>query len=442
MSNSVQTNTLDRRNYIISLTTIGVFFFIFGAVTWLNAVLIPFLKIACTLKTDLEAYLVTFAFYIAYVVMAVPSAWVLKKTGFKRGISVGLVLMALGALIFIPAAYTRTYTLFLIGLFVMGTGLAIMQTASNPYVTILGPIESAAKRISIMGICNKMAGVITPLILGKVILEKINPIVESLKNMDATQQSATLDALAQRVIVPYLSIFGILIILAILLQYTTLPDIDTEHENEEVAAANASKTSVFQFPQLTLGAITLFFYVGVEVIAGDTIIRYGSYQGIPLTTARYLASYTLLSMVVGYILGIILTPKYIKQANALGISAILGFIFSILAILTSSMHVQTLFHLPFLSEALPFDLSASFIALLGFANAIMWPAIWPLAIDGLGRFTKIASSYLIMAIAGGALLPLLYGKLADLWNPGTAYWICIPSYLLIFYYAFFGHKLR
>jgi len=356
--------------------------------------------------------------------------------------SLGLVVMALGALIFIPAALTRTYGLFLTGLFVMGTGLALLQTAVNPYVTILGPIESAAKRISIMGICNKMAGVIAPLILGAVILQDINPFVESLKPMDAISRSLALDSLAHRAIIPYLFIFGMLVLLAILLQYTSLPDIDTEHENEAVAAANANKTSVFQFPQLTLGVITLFFYVGVEVIAADTIIRYGNSQGIPLGSARLLASYTLLSMVVGYILGIILIPKFIKQGTALGISAILGFFFSLAAIFTSTLHVQTYFHLPLIQTALPFDLSVAFIALLGFANAIMWPAIWPLAIEGLGRFTKIASSLMIMAIAGGALMSLLFGIIAGAWGYNQAYWICVPSYLLISYYAFFGHKLR
>ena len=199
---------------------------------------------------------------------------------------------------------------------------------------------------------------------------------------------------------------------------------------------------MFQFPQLTLGVITLFFYVGVEVIAGDTIIPYGFSQGIPLASAKVFTSYTLLAMVVGYILGIILIPKYVKQQNALGVSAVLGLIFSFFAIITGPMHMQTYFHLPGIDFALPFDLSVAFIALLGFANAIMWPAIWPLAIDGLGRFTKTAASLLIMAIAGGATLPLLYGKLADVWSPHMAYWLCVPSYLIIFYYAFFGHKLR
>jgi MFS transporter, FHS family, L-fucose permease len=442
MSQNPSTAALSKKDYVFSITIIGIFFFIFGAVTWLNAVLIPYLKIACELHSDLEAYLVTFSFYIAYVVMAIPSSWVLRKTGFKGGISVGLYIMALGALIFIPAAMTRTYGLFLTGLFVMGTGLTIMQTASNPYVTILGPIESAAKRISIMGICNKMAGVIAPLILGAIILKDVSAFQESLKDMDLAQKAAALDSLAGRVIVPYVFIFAILVGLALLLRYAHLPDVDTEHEDDAVAAANAGKTNIFQFPHLVLGMITLFFYVGVEVIAADTINRYGNAQGIPLESARVFASYTLLFMVIGYIIGIISIPKYLKQKNALGISAILGFIFSLMAIFTGPMHIQSYFHLPGLSMALPFDLSVLFVALLGLANAIMWPAIWPLAIDGLGRFTKIASSMLIMAIAGGAVLPLIFGKLFDAWAPHLAYWICIPSYLLICYYAFFGHKIR
>ena len=155
----------EKPNYTPQIVIIGILFFIFGFVTWLNSTLIPYLQIACELKTS-EAVLVTFAFYISYAVMAFPSSWVLKQTGFKKGMMWGLVLMAIGALIFIPAANTRTYGLFLTGLFVIGTGLALLQTASNPYITILGPLESAAKRISVMGICNKGAGALAPLIMG------------------------------------------------------------------------------------------------------------------------------------------------------------------------------------------------------------------------------------------------------------------------------------
>jgi len=440
----IQDSQQNKGNYILSITIIGVFFFIFGFVTWLNSVLIPFLKIACQ-KNNFEAYFVAFAFYISYFVMAIPSSFVLHKTGFKNGMSLGLILMAVGALIFIPAAYSRTFGLFLTGLFVQGTGLAVLQTASNPYVTILGPLESGAKRISIMGICNKIAGVISPLILGAVVLKGMDRFDKTmLDSMDELQKAATLNALAGRIILPYVIMAVVLVILAVLLRFSALPDIDTDKEDETTAMANSSKHSVFQFPQLVLGVIALFFYVGVEVIAVDTIINYGKAQGFPFEISRFFASYTLAAMVLGYIIGIITIPRYIRQEKALMISALAGLVFGILAIATSGLHCQTTCTIGAgsLAMSLPFDLSVFFIALLGLANAIMWPAIWPLAIDGLGRFTKIGSSLLIMAIAGGALLPLLYGRLVDLFNAHSAYWITVPCYIIIFYYAVSGHKIR
>jgi len=402
---------------------IGSLFFIFGFVTWLNSVLIPYLRIACELN-NFESYLVAFAFYISYLVMAIPSAAVLKKTGFKKGMAVGLGVMAVGALIFIPAALSRTYVLFLLGLFVQGTGLAILQTASNPYITIVGPRESAAKRISIMGICNKVAGAIAPIVLGAIALKGADALKQRLLTMPAAQKAVELNALATRVIVPYIVIVCVLLLLAVLIYFSGLPEVDTEHEDEAVALANTNKTSVFQFPHLLSGVLTMFLYVGVEVMAGDTIISYGASQGIDLSTAKFFTTCTLVAMIIGYIIGIICIPKFIKQETALKASAVLGVIFSVVAILT---HGYT---------------SVLFIALLGLANSLMWPAIWPLAIADLGRFTKVGSSLLIMGIAGGALLPLLYGRLSDVFNPQQAYFILIPCYLFILYYAAIGSKIR
>jgi FHS family L-fucose permease-like MFS transporter len=402
---------------------IGALFFIFGFVTWLNSVLIPYLRIACELN-NFESYLVAFAFYIAYFVMAIPSAWVLRLTGFKKGMSVGLFVMAIGALIFIPAALSRTYTLFLIGLFVQGTGLAILQTASNPYVTIIGPRESAAKRISIMGICNKLAGAIAPIILGAVTLKNADLIKSRIAGMSEVQKATELDELASRVIIPYIAIVVVLVVLSVLLYFSGLQEIDTNREDDTVSIANVNKRNVLQFPHLLLGVLTIFLYVGVEVMAGDTIIAYGSSQGIPLSRAKFFTTFTLIAMIVGYIIGIIGIPKYFKQDRALQGCSILGMIFSIAAIFTQGYT------------------SVLFIALLGLANSLMWPAIWPLAIADLGRFTKIGSSLLIMAIAGGAVLPLLYGRMADILNSQQAYWIMVPCYLFIWYYAVAGHKLR
>lgn len=412
-----------KKTIVSPIAIIGALFFIFGFVTWMNGVLIPYLKIACQLN-NFEAYFVTFAFYIAYLVMAIPAAKVLKLCGFKNGMAVGLVIMAIGALMFIPAAISRTYILFLTGLFIQGTGLAVLQTASNPYITILGPAESAAKRISIMGICNKLAGAIAPVVLGTIALKNIDQLTIKLKTLSADQKIIELNQLATRVILPYTAIVIVLVLLALLIYFSGLPEIDTEHEDVSVAANNAGKDSIMQFPHLILGVVALFLYVGAEVLAGDSIISYGASQHIPLSTAKFFTTCTLMSMIIGYIIGIVCIPKYITQHKALVVSAILGTVFTICAISTSGY------------------VSVLCIALLGLANSLMWPAIWPLALAGLGRFTKIGSSLLVMGIAGGAVIPLLYGRLVDISTARTAYMILIPIYLFIAYFATSGYKKR
>jgi fucose permease len=440
MNSSTSSNAISKKDYIFSISIIGLFFFIFGFVTWLNGILIPFLRTACELN-DFQAYFVTFAFYVSYFVMALPSSAVLKKTGFKNGMSLGLWIMAAGAMIFVPAAMTRTFGLFLLGLFVEGTGLALLQTASNPYITIIGPPESAAKRISIMGIANKFAGVLAPIILASIILKDANILEQKLAQAaDAASKAVLLNELASRVIYPYIVMAVILVLLGLLLRFAHLPEVDTDAEDASSSESNLQKTSVWQFPHLI---ITFFFYVGVEVIAADTIIRYGQSLGIPMNSAKYFTSLTLLSMIIGYLLGIMLIPKYIRQVTALKICAILGVIFALAAIITPSHFT---FIIPFVDIVtfsplrLVLPLTVLFVALMGLANSLMWPALWPLTISGLGRFTKTASAMIIMAIAGGAVLPLLYGKLAVIFSTQTAYWICVPAYLIIMYYAFIGHK--
>ena len=409
-------------NYTIPIIIIGVLFFIFGFVTWLNATLIPYLRIACELTT-FQSFWVTFAFYISYFVMALPSSWVLKKTGFKNGMSVGLIIMALGALVFIPAALTREYGLFLAGLFVQGTGLAILQTASNPYVTILGPIESAAKRISIMGVANKFAGILSPIIFGAILLEGVDEITAQLDSMSELGRMLVLDDLAAKVIGPYIVMAIVLVVLAGLVRFSSLPDIEGEEEATDDTVTE--RTSIWQFPYLLLGVLSIFVYVGVEVIAVDTLIGYGNYLGFEFSEAKFFASFTLGGMILGYFVGIIFIPKYLSQANALKYFSILGVIFTIIATFTDGYT------------------SILAIAALGFANSIMWPAIWPLAIEGLGKFIKTGSAMLIMGIAGGALLPLLYGYLSDLGSvgPTQAYWIMVPCYLIILFFAVSGHKI-
>jgi FHS family L-fucose permease-like MFS transporter len=409
---------MKRRNQPILI--IGVLFFVFGFVTWLGSVLIPYLKIACQLN-NLASYLVAFSFYISYTVMAIPAAAVLRRTGYKKGMALGLLIMAAGALLFIPAAGIRSYQVFLTGLFIQGTGLAILQTAANPYITILGPLESAARRISIMGICNGIAGVLGPLIIGSVMLKDADVIREKVLRLPTLQKMAELERLAHRVVMPYGLITLALVLLSVWVYFSGLPELAADPTEGAVAEASG-KTHIFQFPHLLLGVLTLFLYVGVEVIAGDTIINYGASQGIPLSTAKFFTSCTLTSMLVGYLLGIVLIPKYLSQTTVLKISAGMGLLFVFLALSTKGIT------------------SVTFIALLGLANSLVWPSIWPLAIKGLGRFTPIGSSLLIIAIGGGALLPLLYGWVADLSTPQHAYWVVVPCYCFIGYYAVSGHK--
>lgn len=416
------------KNYINNIASpiviIGTLFFVFGFITWLSAVLVPYLKIACELN-NFQSYLVAFSFYIAYFFMSVPSGWLLEYTGYKKGMTLGLVIMAVGSLVFVPAALTRTYWLFLTGLFIQGAGMALLQTASNPYVTIIGPIESAAKRISIMGICNGVAGVLAPAILGFVTLQGADEIVEKVATMNLEEKTLQLNALASRVIIPYVLIMFSLLLLAVFLYYSNLPDIDADKENAIADEEETNKkTSIFQFPHLLLGVFTIFLYTGVEVIAGNTIISYGVYLNIPIATAKFFSSFTIFAMLVGYIIGIGTIPKYLQQKNALIVSAILGLIFALLALMTNGF------------------VSVMFVALLGLANSLMWPSIWPLAITELGRFTKIGSSMMVMAISGAAVLPLLYGRIADISTPKTAYFIVIPIYLWVLYYATYGHKIR
>ena len=407
----------------ITVGTIGLFFFIFGFVTWLNGILIPYLKISCELN-HFQSYLVAFSFYVAYVIMAIPSSWVLRITGLKMGMSIGLFIMAVGALIFIPAANTRTYFLFLSGLFIMGTGLALMQTAANPYITILGPIESAAQRISIMGICNKSAGIIATFLFGVMALSDGDALLAQLKTLNPAERAVALDELASRVVIPYLGMAAILVTIGILVKVSRLPEIDPDVKNVgKEETGYKTKTSILQFPFLLLGVIAIFCDVGLEIIAGDTIISYGLSQEIPVSIAKHFTSLTMIASIIGYSAGIIAIPRFISQSKALRVCAILGIILTLAAIASPKM------------------ISVVFIALLGMANSLIWPSVWPLAIDGLGRFTRIGSSLLIMGNLGGALLPLIYGRLADITDPKLAYIIVIPCYAYILYYGIAGHKV-
>lgn len=419
-------STQKNSNYITSIAIIGALFFIFGFVTWLNGTLIPFLKLACDLKTDTQAFLVTSAFYMAYFFLAIPSSSILQHTGFKNGMALGLLVMAIGSIVFIPAANARNFGLFLTGLFVQGAGLSLLQTASNPYISIIGPIESAAQRISIMGICNKIAGALSPLILGAIVLKNASKLeAQVLAAKDAVEKAVLLDELAQRVIMPYTVMAIILVISAFLIRLSSLPEIEKEAELKEENIQSTQKNSPFQFPHLILGAICIFLYVGAEVMAGDVIGTYGKSLGFSLDQTKYFTSFTLFSMLGGYIIAIIAIPRYISQETSLKYAALLGVVFTIAAFLTKGQN------------------SVAFIALLGLANAPMWPAIFPLGIKGLGNLTKIGSAIMVMGIAGGAVVPLIYGTLSKSIGFQAAFMVTmLPCYLYVLYFSIWGHKAK
>jgi len=454
---NVMNNTLSikQNSTLIPMAILTFMFFIFGFVTWLNGPLIPFFKLACEL-TESQAYFVTFAFYIAYFVMAIPSSGLIERVGYKNGLSIGLIIISFGALMFYPAAESRTFVMFLGALFIMGTGLAVLQTAANPYVVVIGPRESAAARISILGMANKLAGFIAPLALTTLVLSNMGDYTaDKIASLNVTQKAAALDSLALQLQVPYIFMGLIIFVLAILVKFSPLPEISLD-EDGDVAHLGIFQQirNVLKRPQLVLGVITLMLYVAAEVLAGDSIGGFGKKLGVYGDNGDFylkLTSFTMTAMVIGYILGITLIPKYVSQVTALKVSGLLGVILVLLIVFISPSVMIALPGIPVL------PLVIILVALMGLSNALCWPAIWPMALQDLGGYTKIGGAMLIMAIIGGAVFPLLYGVIADSIDVsnqaeilnGTAksgnqlaYLILLPSYLMILFFAIKGHKYR
>ncbi len=429
----VNAGSLSTRKTVLSIMIIALLFFIFGFTTWINAILIPYFKISCELNT-VQSLLVAFAFYIAYFVMAIPAAHLLEKVGFKKGIMIGFWIMALGALIFVPAALTRTYAVFLLGLFSIGTGLAILQPAANTYITMIGSKERAAQRMSIMGVCNKTAGIIAPLLLAAAILRPTDTeLFRQLPLMDEVTRNAALDELIRRVIIPYASMAVVLFGLGLMIRYSILPEIDTNNESATLADANSGKTSIIQFPHLILGAVAIFLHVGSQVTGINTVIGYGQSLGLPLLEAKVFPSYILGLTMFGFLMGIVLIPKFINHLKILRICTTSATILTFLFFLVSGK-------VTFLGHTT--NLSIWFLVLLGLSNSLMWSAIWPLALNGLGRFTKMGGSILIMGLCGSAIVPIIYGYFADHFSLHLAYWVLLPCYLYLVFYAFHGYRVK
>ncbi|MBT2747234.1 MULTISPECIES: sugar MFS transporter [unclassified Lysobacter] len=416
-------NASAQPRYLGSIAIIGALFFVFGFVTWLNGPLITFAQLAFDLD-EVGAFLVPMAFYLSYFFLALPSSAILRRTGMKRGMALGLLVMAIGAAVFGEYTTQRWYPGALGGLFVIGAGLAVLQTAVNPYISILGPIEGAAQRIAVMGICNKIAGILAPLLLGALVLHGMGDLAAQVKAADPATKAQLLDTFASSIHAPYLVMAGLLALLAVGVLFSPLPELRAAEANRASNGENDGRTRLTQYPHLWLGALCIFVYVGVEVMAGDAIGTYGHSFGLPLDKTKFFTSLTLGGMLVGYVVGLIVIPRFISQERYLSLSAVLGVVLSVGAFVTHGY------------------VSVAFVAALGFANAMMWPAIFPLGIRGLGRHTEVGSAVMVMGIAGGAVVPQLFAALKQHMDFQLVFLLLmVPCYLYILYFAKAGHKV-
>lgn len=415
--------TSGRKGYIFSLLMLCLLFFVFGLVSWVNSILVPYFKVACELHSEVQSYLAQFAFYIAYLVMTIPASLLLGRTGYKKGALIGLWTLAAGAFLFVPAALTRTYNMFLIALFTMGTALAILQTVANPFVTIIGPMESAARRISLVGICNKLAGILSPVIFSALVIRPQDKITMSLVQngeLVGEAKSAALDELIKGVIPPYVVLGVLLVIFGVAFYKSSIRDINP---SENKSADTAGRRSVFSYPYLVLGTLALFCHLGAQALSVNTIIGFAEELGF--TSTQIFPSLTLACTLFGYLLGVILIPKYVSQSNMLRIVTCVGLLLSVFVVV------------------LPARLAIWCLVLLGIPNSVIYAGIWPLAIHDLGKWTNLGSAILVMALCGSAILPLLYASCVDVSGSIQAsYWLLIPCFVYMIFYAFRGYRIN
>lgn len=414
----------------VPMIIVAGLFFILGFATWLNGSLMPYLKQILQL-TPFEASLIIFSFYIAVTFTALPSAIVIRKVGYKNSMALGMGTMMVAGLLFIPAAKTQIFPLFLLAQLVMGTGQTLLQTAVNPYVVRIGPEESAAARISVMGILNKGAGVVAPIVFTALILSNFTGTVGT--ELTPTQ----IDSMANSLIFPYLGMAIFMGLLALAVKKSPLPELASEADSEEEHTGHLKEA--LTHPNLILGVVALFFYVAAEVIAGDTIGTFALSLGVENYTM--MTSYTMVCMVVGYILGIALIPRIISQQKALMVSAVIGLLLTAGIVFgdnNSFVIANTLL------GGLKLPDTLVMIAFLGFANAIVWPAVFPLALSGMGKLTSVGSALLVMGISGGAFGPLFWSITSTSTQMGEqgGYLVLFPCYLFILFYATKGCKMR
>ena len=397
-----------QKSYGVPLAFVGMMFFAIGFALGINSVLVPVLQGSLNI-TSAESYLIIAATFIPFLIFGYPAGMTIKAIGYKRTMALSFLIFAAAFGLFVLSAESRNFNIFLVAAFISGAANAYLQASVNPYITILGPIDSAAKRISIMGICNKLAWPIPPLFLALLIGKDV-------KNIGVEDLST-----------PFYVIIAAFIVLGLLALMAPLPEVKAAGEDESGDATEAcpyaeKKTSIMQFPHLLLGCLALFLYVGVETVSLGTLVDYANALGLP-NAANY-AWIAPIGIVIGYIFGIICIPKYMSQATALKICSIIAIIGSILVV------------------TVPESMSIYFVSFMALGCSLMWPALWPLAMADLGKFTKAGSSLLIMAMFGGAVIPTVFGALKDSFGAQDAYWLCLPCFIFILYYGVAGYKIR
>ena len=406
------------------LTVVTTLFFMWAVATNLNDILIPHLKKACDL-TDFQSSLIQSAFFAGYFLLSLPAGKIIKKVGYKNGIIIGLGLCALGALLFIPAASVLKFGMFLFALCVLAGGISFLQVAANPYVAVLGKPETASSRLNLAQAFNSLGATVGPFLGAKLILSNVEKTSADLAAYTPDQLQAYRFAEASMVKLPYLGLAGIFIALAALIYFSNLPTIEEESAEElDEIKVDSSKTSVFQFRHAILGVVAIFVYVGAEVGIGSFMIRYMQYLKIPSITEQSAASYIsyyMFGAMIGRFAGSALMQK-IKPNKILAFNAFAAFILVLSSVFSSGMTAVLL------------------VVVVGLFNSIMFPTIFTLAIDGLGKYTKDCSSLLIMAIVGGGIIPPIMGAISDSYNIQTAFIVPAICYIYIFFYGFRGSK--
>lgn len=412
-------------NYNRPMALVTTLFFMWAVAVNINDILIPHLKKACDL-TDFQSSFIPFVFFGGYFLMARPAGMIIKKFGYRKGLVIGLIICATGAFLFYPAAQALSFPMFLIAIFVMACGNSTLEVGAYPLAASLGNPAKSSARLNFAAAFNALGAVLTSLIARSFILSGVQKTAEDLKSMTAVQLNEYRLFEAGTVKTPYIFLGLIFVIIAAIIYFSHIPEIK---ENTNNAAAKditvGGSHTFFKYPHLYLGVVGIFFYVGAQVGVASFIFRYAGYQmpGIPEKTAALYITFHLVAFMVGRFIGTGLQQK-IKPAKLLALFAVADLLLVAVAILLNG------------------QVAVWSVILIGFFHSIMFPTIFALALNKLGTYTKDGSTYLVMAIAGGAIIPLAMGFISDKTNIQMAFVVPAVCYLYILYYAVIGCRVK